>query len=1023
MNIAEFSIRRKTTTLILTSLIVVGSIFSYYHLGRLEDPEFTIKDALIITPYPGASAKEVEKEVSSIIEKAVQELGQLEEVTSKSQQGLSIVTVSIEEKYDKHSLPQIWDLLRRKVNDAQQYLPPGAGPSMVNDDFGDVYGVFLAITGDVYTYQELKQVAKYLQRELLLVQDVSKVMLYGEFPERIYIETSRDKMAQFGIAPQAVYQALSARNIVVNAGKIQVGREYIAFRPTGQFESVEEIEQLLIGQALHGIPLPASENRVLRLGDIATVERGYQEPPDTIFRVNGQPAIGLAISTVQGGNVVKMGEALTARLDELLPKIPFGFQVHKIAVQSETVTEAISGFVISLIEAVLIVIAVLMLTMGLRSGVLIGIVLIVTICGTLIVMDAYGIMMERVSLGALIIALGMLVDNAIVITEGLMVRIQRGEDKLKAAKAVVGQNALPLLGATFVTVFAFAAIGLSEDSTGEYCRSLFQVILISLLLSWVTAVTITPLFCTMAFHPKPGASLDSDPYNSRFFLVYKRFLTFCLRRKWLVIGGMIGLLVISIIGFAAVEQSFFPDSTRAQFQIDLWMPEGTHITQTAKRVEKIEEYLSTLDHVSGVASFTGQGAPRFLLTYAPQLPNDSYAYILISVDDYKQIDSLKQDVQQYLDTHFPETVPLVYQFMLGTGETEKIQLRFSGPDTATLRELAEKAMDVLHEEPDLMGIQTDWRGIVKAYRPVLAEAPARNHGVEPSAIATVLQQAFDGTMVGVFRENEELIPIVSRPPKEERKGTGDLQNLYIWSSAAMKNIPLKQVVSGYEVVFEDSIVKRIDRKRTITVKCTPRTGNANAILTSIMPKIEAIELPPDYKLEWGGEYEESRKAQAGLLKSLPIFVLLMVLIVIVLFDAVRQPLIIWLCVPLAIIGVTAGLLITSQPFGFMALLGFLSLSGMLIKNAIVLIDQINLEIREGKDPFPAIVDSGVSRMRPVLMAAVTTVMGMIPLLFDAFFVSMAVTIIFGLTFASILTLVVVPVLYVLVFRVKVPKLV
>lgn len=994
--------------------MVFGGLYSYSNLGRLEDPEFTIKDALIITRYPGATAEEVEQEVSEVIERAVQQLGQLDEVQSRSQAGLSTVTATIKDSYDKATLPQVWDELRRKVGDAQSQLPPGAGPSMVNDDFGDVYGVFFAITGDGYTYAEMEKVAEFLQRELLLVQDVAKIDIIGEIPERIYVEMSREKMAQFGIPKEAIYDALGGKNLVTDAGRVHVGSEYISLRPTGEFNSIEEMGELLIGSGAPG----AAGSRLVPLKDIAQIRRGYKDPPDFMLRVDGAPAIGLGISTVSGGNVVVMGEGLTRRMEELAPTIPFGIKFHKISIQSEAVAESISGFVVSLMQAVLIVVAILMIFMGLRPGILIGAILLITITGSFILMDMQGIILERISLGALIIALGMLVDNAIVITEGMLVRIQRGEDKIEAANKVVGQNSTPLLGATVVAVLAFAAIGTSKDSTGEYCRSLFQVIMISLMLSWLTAITITPLLCTMFFKPRPKTEDgDSDPYKGVFFRVYRQALIFCLRRRWMVVGVMIALLAASIVGFGKIEQSFFPDSTRPQFMVDFWLPEGTHIRDSERQAKSVEDYLRDIEGVTSVATFVGGGPPRFLLTLAPERPNTSYSFFLVSVDDYKKIVGMMKKIQTDLEANFPEAISLPYQFMLGPGDPAKIQTRFIGPDPSVLRRLSEEAMAVLHEDGGFVGAQTDWRGMVKTLRPVLAEAQARNAGIGRPAVAKLLQESFDGTMVGLFREGEDLLPIFSRPPDRERSDVAEIRNLQIWSPRAGRNIPLGQIIEGQETAFENSIIMRKNRSRTITVKCNPRTGNASTALARVKEKIESIEMPDGYRMEWGGELENSADAQGALAKTIPLFIFLMILVVIFLFNAFRQPLIIWLCVPLAIVGVTAGLLISGQPFGFMSLLGLLSLIGMLIKNAIVLIDEIDLEIREGKAPYDAIVDSGVSRLRPVMMAAATTVLGMIPLLFDAFFVAMAVTIMAGLTFASILTLLVVPVLYSLFFRV------
>ena len=1014
MNIAELSIRKRTITLVLTALLAVGGVISYEQLPRLEDPEYTIKTALVMTPYPGATAREVEEEVTDVIEKAAQQLGQLKRVKSKSERGLSTVEVEIKDKFDKAALPQVWDELRRKVNDARRHLPPGAGPSLINDDFGDVYGIFVALTGDGYSYADLKEYAKFVQRELLLVQDVKKIDLYGVQPEAIYVKMTRQKLAQLGISQEAIFSALAQKNLVAEAGSVKVGSEYIPIEPTGTFESVESMADLIISEA--------GAKALIRLGDVATIERAYQDPATNKLRFDGQPAVGIAISTVIGGNVVTMGEAIGKRMKQLQSRRPVGMEFGIIALQSDAVTEAVNGFVINLAEAVLIVVAVLLIFMGVRSGLLIGAILFLTIAGTLIIMNAYAITLERISLGALIIALGMLVDNAIVVTEGILIRIQQGEDRIRAAAEVVARNMTPLFGATVIAVVAFAAIGLSQDNTGEYCRSLFTVLLISLMFSWVTAITITPLFCVMFLKAKPPGKEDQDPYAGVVFQVYKRCLMFCLRFRWPTVGVVVGMLALSIYGYGFLDQSFFPASTRPQFMIDFWLPQGTHIDDTEKTIERIEKYLRTehVKDVEHVTAFVGKGGARFLLTYSAEKPDSAYAQLLVSVRDYRSIDTLVPVVQEWLEANFSDAVAMVKKFQLGPGEGGKIQVRFSGPDRAGLRKVAEEAMDIMTGDGNAIGIRTDWRQRSKVIQPVLSEAQARRTGIDRSLLATTLEMAFTGTKAGVFREGDELLPIIARPPESERNDVDSIKDVQVFSPVAGRSIPIRQIVSHFHTVWEDPIIWRRNRIRTITLHCDAREGMPSVLFNRIRPQIEALQLPPDSFLEWGGEYESSKDAQAGLSKSIPGFLLLMILTVIFLFNALRQPAIIWLCVPLALIGVTFGLLVTGQPFGFMSLLGTLALSGMLIKNSIVLLDQVGIEIEEGKDPFNAVVDSGVSRMRPVSMAAVTTVLGMLPLFLDAFFKAMAVTIMFGLGFATILTLIVVPVLYVIFFRVPYP---
>ena len=573
MKITEFCLENRTTTLVLTAVMIVGGLFSYSGMGRLEDPEFTIKDALVITQYPGASAEEVEEEVTDEIEIAVQQLSQLYEVSSVSYRGLSIVTASMKEHFDKSSLPQVWDELRRKIGDAQVRLPPGAGPSIVNDDFGDVYGIFFALYGSEYSYSELWDVAKLLRRELLLVQDVAKVDIFGNQPEVIHVELDRDRMAQLGIPAAIIAQELQLQNLVTNSCGVNVGPEYITIEPTHLFETEEDLVSILISGS--------SSRAQIYLRDVATISRGYREPANNYLRFDGEPAIGIGVSTVSGGNVVAMGELLKQRMTELASEIPLGMEFGVI-----------------------------------------GFILFLTICGSFIFMDMAGVMLERISLGALIIALGMLVDNAIVVVDGMLIRFQQGMERRKAAIEVVKQTAIPLLGATVIAVLAFAAIGTSQDNTGEYTRSLFTVIMISLLLSWLTAITVTPLLGVM-FLETPKSD-GGSPYDSGFYRMFGGFLRGCIRARWLTITVVIAVFGTAVYGFGYVSQSFFPASTRAQVMVDYWLPQGTSIETSNEHAARVEKYLLGLEGVKHVGSIVGQGAPRFLLTYTPEKANSAY---------------------------------------------------------------------------------------------------------------------------------------------------------------------------------------------------------------------------------------------------------------------------------------------------------------------------------------------------------------------------------------------------------------
>ncbi len=1047
MNIAEFSIRKSVITWVITILFIVIGWMSFNNLARLEDPEFTIKEAVVTTMYPGASAAEVEEEVTNVIEKAIQELGQVNWIESRSSRGFSWVHVKVKDQYDKTVLPQVWDELRRKVNDYQSQLPPGAGPSIVNDDFGDVFGVYVAITGDGYTYEDLYNYAKFLQRELLTAKDVKKITLYGVQPQVIYVEMRREKMAELGISQQQIYNTLAAKNLPAPSGHLTLGKEYIPVNPTGEFKSEKDFGDLLV----RGIG-PKSQSMVF-LRDVATIKRGYKDPPSTLLRYDGKPAIGLAISTVLGGNVITMGEALKKRLNDLKTLAPLGMNLNVIYLQTNAVTTAINGFMVNLAEAVGIVVIVLLVFMGFRSGMIIGSILLVTILGTFIFMNMGHVTLERISLGALVIALGMLVDNAIVVTDGMRIKMDQGVDAVTAAREVVGQVGMPLLCATFIAIAAFASIGTSQDSTGEYCRTLFYVIFISLTMSWVTAVTSTPLFCKtfMKTEPKAAGEEARDPYAGGFYQLYQRFLSISIRYRWITVGVVVGLFVFSMIGFGYVKKSFFPDSTSPQYYIDFWFPEGTHIDETSRQMQQAEKYLMKQKDVRDVITFVGGGQVRFLLTYSPEAVYPSYAQILVKVDDYRKIPQMLQQDQQAFEDMFPQAIVNTRAFVLGPSTGGKIQLRISGPDPEVLRQLGTKAEQIILDDPVAKGVRNEWRSKVKVLMPQLADAQARRAGIDRPEIAAAIEAAIEGKRVGVYRERDELLPIVARAPKKERIDMDGLSSINVWSPGAQQMIPLGQLTTGLKVGFEDAHIWRRDRTKMLRIHADQRTGLPSELLARIKPKIEqtlgvdveqklghpvmpaewdANTIPvknndmiplknmPGYYISWGGEAEDSARGQAGIAGSVPVFFGLMVLLVIVLFNSIKKALIIWLTVPLAIIGVTAGLLMFSQPFGFMALLGLMSLSGMLIKNAIVLIDQIDLEMASGKVPFQAIVHSGLSRLIPVSMAALTTILGMAPLLQDAFFVAMAVTIMFGLGFATVLTLIVVPVLYSIFFKVE-----
>lgn len=1018
MNIAGYFVKNRTTSWLVTLILLIGGTVAFFGLGRLEDPQFTIKKAMVITQYPGASPTQVEEEVTYPIENAIQELPYVDNITSISTAGQSQITVEMKSIYRKEALRGIWEEMRRKINDLTPSLPSGVYPPRVMDDFADVYGMLIAINGEGYQYKDINDYVDYLKRELILVEGVGKVTVQGEQQEQVFVEIARSQIASLGISPSRIIALLVSQNQVSNAGKVKIGDEYIRINPTGEFESVQELENLLISQT------GASER--IYLGDVARIYRGYEEVPSNLIHYNGEQSLLLGISFADGVNVVDVSERIMQRLEELEYMRPVGMQTSFIYNQPIEVDNSVQGFILNLAEAVGIVIVVLLLFMGVKSGLLIGLILLLTVLGSFIFMQQMEINLQRISLGALIIALGMLVDNAIVVTEGILIAMKRGYSKAQAASYVVSQNMWPLLGATVIAIIAFAPIGLSSDATGEFAGSLFWVLFVSLLLSWVTAITLTPFFASLLFKDADNTANDElkdseELYNGLIFDVFSTILSVGLKFRVVTVVAMVALLVSAVIAFGNVKQSFFPPSNTPMFLVDIWHKAGTDIRVNADKINHIEQHLLNEDGVEEVTSTVGQGLTRFMLTYQTEKSYPTYAQLVIRMRDSEALEAQLPRLRDYMDTEFGEVFYKIKRLEIGPSTDAKIEARFSGPEPAELRRLAEETKAILAADSGTRNIRDNWRQQTKVIRPVFNEAAARRVGISKADLDNLLLTSFSGAQIGVYRDGTDLLPIISRPPPQERLTADNLENLQIYSATAQQYIPVTQVVKRFAVSWEDPIIMRRDRKRTLTVMADHDIlGNETAakLFSRVRDKIEAIPLPDGYELEWGGEFEASSKAQKAIFGSLPMGYLIMFITTVLLFASARIAGIIWACIPLALIGVSYGLLITGAPFGFMALLGFLSLSGMIIKNGIVLVEQVKLELEEGKAPYSALFHATLSRVRPVCMAAITTILGMIPLLFDDFFASMAVVIMFGLGFATLLTLVFVPVLYSLVFKIQ-----
>lgn len=1012
MNIAQYSIAKRTSVWVLVALMLLGGYISYLKLGRFEDPEFVIRQSVIVTPYPGATAQEVANEVTDVIEGAAQSLQEVKEITSVSKQGMSEVTVEIKREFSNNEaeLQQVWDKLRRKINDAQRSLPPGAASSIVNDDFADVYAQFYAVTGEGFSDKQLQDYVDDLRRELALVPGVSKTATLAEKNDAIFIEISNDRLTQFGVSAQQVYQVLEKQNIVTVAGSLETDGMRVSVIPNASISSFEQLKGLQIGLG--------DNNTVMRLEDIASVKRGYEEPTSVLMRYNGMRAIGLGISNVAGGNVVEMGDAVKARLAELESQRPHGIELHEISIQSDSVRASVADFINNLIAAVVIVFFVLLLFMGVRTGLVIGFVLALTVAGTLIVMLIDDIAMQRISLGALIIALGMLVDNAIVVTDGVISRLQKepNADKEAVIGDVVNQTKWPLLGGTIVGICAFSAIGLSPSNMGEYAGSLFWVILYSMMLSWVLAITITPLMCHDFLKVK---AIEQDKPESKISRWYRGILEWVLSHQKVSLACVVVVFIAGVKLFGYVPPGFMPESQREQFVVDIYLPQGTDVRTTEQVLLNVERDVREKQGVTNTTSFIGSGGLRFMLIYSPEAQNSAYAQMLVDVDDFDVIEPLVKELQSELSERYDNASINVWKFMLGPGGGKKIEAAFSGPDSQVLRQLAEQAKAIMVDTPELIAVQDNWRQQVPVIKPIYFSQKAQQFGLTTQELNQALEQSLVGKRVGVYREGKDIVPIIVRPPEHERTHDRSIESTQVFSSVAGEYLQVEQFIQSIDLEWQDSMLRRVDRIPTIMAQADPAAGILTSdALAAVKEKVEAIPLPVGYQLEWYGEYKNAKEADEGLMISAPYGFAAMVLAVVFMFNGIKQALVIWCTVPLAVLGVAIGLVLFQTPFEFMATLGFLSLIGMMVKNAIVLVDQAENEIADGKSAYDSIIEAAMSRARPVILGATTTILGVAPLLVDPFFKSMAVTIMFGLLFATVLTLVVIPLNYALFFRVK-----
>lgn len=1011
MKLVKYFLSKKPVTILLLVLVLAGGLLAYVKMGKLEDAPFTIKQALVLTPYPGASPSEVQSQVTDVLEESIQALGELYYLKTENRAGLSKITVYVKKETRADEMQQLWDKLRRKVSDVQSKLPEGAGPSVVNDDFGDVLGVFYGLTGSGHSYRELEDEAKLIKNEILKVKDVAKVEIYGTQTPTIDISVSPSVMARSGITMADIARAFEAQNKVVDAGGIDVGSNRLRIESTGNFYSLDDIRNLTI---------VSRTGEHFRLADITRIEESYQTPASNLMRINGQPAVGIAISTVPTGNVVDMAAAVKESLQQMSGSMPEGFELVTLYDQGYESAVANQGFILNLIISVLTVVAILLFFIGFKNGLLIGSGLVFSIFATLIVMLCTDIALQRMSLAAIIIAMGMLVDNAIVVSDSALVNMQRGMRKRVAIMRACSSTALPLLAATVIAILTFLPIYFSPHITGELLSSLVIVIGVSLMFSWVFALTQTPFFIQeFVRRPRPE-ELKSTLFDGKYYNMFRRSLRWVIKHRYATIACMVLLLVLSAWSFKFIPKVFVPALDKQYFTVDVWLPEGSNIDETGKLAEEMAAYIRTHGEAEMVSTFIGRTPPRYYLSNVAFGPQSNYTQLLVKCHTSEESRRLNAALQDSIRLKFPGPLIKVNKFELSPLTEAVIEARFLGPDPAVLDSLVGQAIEIMRRNPKVADARNEWGNMALMLRPVYDPVKAGELGITKAQMMQSVKSISDGVPVGIYRDNEKKVPVLLKSEGYDITDAASLGNFSVWNGE--RSAPLSQVTERIETTWEFPQMRTYNRQLSMAAMCDVKPGHTMAeVHGEIRSEIEAMPLPPGYTFFWDSQYKDQGEAMEAIAKYFPLAFLMLIVILVALFGNFRQPIIILCILPLSLIGVAVGMLLTGFDFGFFPIAGWLGLLGMIIKNVIVLIDEINIQRREGVPAYTAVIESTVSRTRPVLMAATTTILGMVPLLFDIAFGGMAATIIFGLTFATLLTLFVTPALYILFYRIKINK--
>jgi len=1008
-NLTEWALGHRAVVLFLILVIAVGGVLGFTKLGQLEDPNFSVPSMTAIVIWPGATAQQIQDEVLNRMEKKFEQLDHFEKVKTYARQGFGGMTITVVGGTSHADQREAWYQTRKKFSDIKLELPDGVIGPIFNDEYGDVTGLLYAVKGDGISQWELSDIAEDIKRRLLKVPMVKKVDIYGKQAKRVYVEFSHERLAALGIMPLAIAESLHSQNAVEASGSIDTGTDRVLVRISGQFTNLDDIRNVPI----------AAGGRVIKLGDFTTVTRGYEDPPTYTVRHNGQQVLMLGIVMTDDGNIVDLGKALDKTVANVQAELPYGVELERVADQPTVVSESIWEFERSLLEALAIVLAVSLISLGWRTGIVVGLSVPIVLGVVALVMLMAGWNLERVSLGSLIIALGLLVDDGIIAVEMMVVKMEEGWDRVKAAAFSYASTAMPRLTGALITTAAFMPIGFSKSTTGEYAGGIFWIVGTAVVFSWVVSGLITPYLAVKMLPDFKKHGYGGDPYQTPFYKKLRRLIDLAIDRRWWVIGATVAAFGLAIVGSRLVPQQFFPNSDRPELVVELRLKEGSSFAATTEQVKKMEAVLKKEHDVRFFTAYTGAGQPRFYLSLDPELPNPGYAVFIVMTKGLEARERVRSRLMASVNEQFPQVWVRVTRLELGPPVGFPVQFRVVGPNTQKVREIAREVEAVVASSPKVRDVQLDWNDPVRMLKVDLNQDKARVLGLAPADIAFVTQTFMNGATLSQLREHEDLVDIVARAVPSERLNLDTLKDVNIFTRQGTV-VPLSQIARvRYEL--EEPVLWRRNRDMAITVRADVKDGEQGVSVTQeIRPMLKDIEarLPFGYRIDVGGAVEESEKANKALAKVFPVMLVTILTILMLQLQSFSMMFMVFLTAPLGLIGVVAALLIFQAPLGFVAILGITALSGMIMRNSVILVDQVQAEIAEGFDPWNAVLEAAIHRTRPVMLTAAATVLAMIPLARSVFWGPMAIAIMGGLTVATVLTIFFVPALYAAWFRVK-----